>query len=139
VSEPGPYQPPESDLGIDAAARDANPAEKSPAEKTLFAIGLLGALLTALIATFVVPRFDEVFKNFGAELPLPTLIVSKFYGLAWLLPLLPTTIWFGWLGWPEPHKRGRIAALMAMAIPVIGFPFLIFALYLPVFSLPATI
>lgn len=139
MTDPGQYQPPEAELRLDASTQDIGAASRTFAEKTVFAIGVIGALLTALVATFVVPQFDEVFKNFGAVLPMPTMLVSKFYGLTWFLPLLPIALWFGWLGWPAPHKRGRVAALVALAIPVIGFPFLIFALYLPVFGLAATI
>ena len=133
------YRPPEAKLHLDAEAPDIATASRTFAEKTLFTIGLIGALLTALIATFVVPQFDEVFRNFGAALPLPTLIVSRFYALAWFLPLFPLALWFGWLGWPAAHKRRRVAAWVALAIPAIGFPLLIFALYLPIFGLAATI
>src|SRR5213078_3368106 len=45
-----------------------------------------------VIMVFVIPSFEDVFKNFGAELPLPTLIVIKishfFVKFWWLIFLM---------------------------------------------------
>lgn len=132
MTEQSRYQPPEADL-VDSHGLSS---VKSAAEKILFSVGLLGALVTALAASFLVPTFEDIYSDFGGRLPLLTSLISKFYGLAWLLPLAPIAAWFAW---PNVSRRGRVGAWMAMAIPLIGFPTLVIALYLPIFGLAATI
>lgn len=126
------YQPPKADL----VESDGLSSGKSAAEKILFSVGLLGAFVTAVAATFLVPAFKDIYSELGGTLPLLTSLISSFYGLAWLLPLAPIA---AWVAWPNVRRRGRVGAWMAMAIPLIGFPTLVFALYLPMFGLAATI
>src|SRR5204862_4091757 len=53
-------------------------AIKSKIKSALFyPIAIIAAafIITAVIMIFVIPAFKEVFRNFGADLPTPTLIV----------------------------------------------------------------
>jgi hypothetical protein len=128
-----PYQPPESDVD---APQDRGPG-KTAAETLLFVLGLAGCLGTAWIAGVLVPHFTGLYTDFSAPVPWVSALVTRFSGVFWALPLLPVALWFGWLGWPRPTRRGRVGAWVAMAIPTLCFPLMIFALYLPIFRMPA--
>src|SRR5206468_7822462 len=55
-------------------------AIKSKIKSALFypiAIIAVAFIITAVIMIFVIPAFKEVFRNFGAALPAPTLIVMS--------------------------------------------------------------
>ncbi|WP_343587915.1 type II secretion system F family protein, partial [Herbaspirillum sp.] len=57
------------------------------------AVVLVAAVVTLVIMLWVVPAFEQMFHNFGAELPLPTLVVMKISRLLahwwpWLLAAL---------------------------------------------------
>jgi len=64
-------------------------AIKSKIKSALFypiAIIAVAFIITAVIMIFVIPAFKEVFRNFGADLPAPTLIVmaiSDFFVSYW--------------------------------------------------------
>src|SRR5436189_2987362 len=64
-------------------------AIKSKIKSALFypiAIIVVAFIITAVIMIFVIPAFKEVFTNFGADLPAPTLVVmglSAFFVSYW--------------------------------------------------------
>lgn len=64
----------------------------------LFLLGFLAFILTILMI-FVIPAFKEVFANFGADLPGPTLAVMAFSDLLaaywWILLALVVALPFG--------------------------------------------
>src|SRR5215510_4620258 len=66
-------------------------AIKSKIKSALFypiAIIVVAFVITAVIMIFVIPAFKEVFRNFGADLPAPTLFVmavSDFFVKYWYL------------------------------------------------------
>ncbi|MBP0598495.1 type II secretion system F family protein [Herbaspirillum sp. LeCh32-8] len=50
------------------------------------AVVVVAVVVTAIIMLWVVPAFEQMFRNFGAELPLPTRIVleaSRLFGRCW--------------------------------------------------------
>src|SRR5204862_5453870 len=52
------------------------------------AIIAVAFIITAVIMIFVIPAFKEVFRNFGADLPAPTLIVmaiSDWFVTRWYI------------------------------------------------------
>ena len=54
-------------------------AIKSKIKKALFypiSILVVAFIVTAVIMIFVIPQFEQMFKNFGADLPAPTMIVD---------------------------------------------------------------
>src|SRR3990172_7731172 len=71
-------------------------AIKSKIKSALFypiAIVVVAFIITAVIMIFVIPAFKEVFSNFGADLPAPTLFVmaiSDWFVSYWyiIFPLL---------------------------------------------------
>jgi type IV pilus assembly protein PilC len=78
-----------------------------------------------VIMVFVIPSFEQVFKNFGAELPLPTLIVInishffvKFWWLVFLL-IVGTIIGVGILYRRSDAVRYTVDRLL-LKLPVVG-------------------
>src|SRR5213596_241023 len=84
-------------------------AIKSKIKSALFypiAIIAVAFIITAVIIIFVIPAFKEVFRNFGADLPAPTLVVmgiSNFFVNYWYI-IFPAVIGGVW-GFFELWKR----------------------------------
>src|SRR5207244_4788078 len=78
-----------------------------------------------VIMVFVIPSFEDVFKNFGAELPLPTLIViniSHFFVQFWwliFLIIMGTLIGGGILSHRSDTMRYTVDRLL-LKLPVVG-------------------
>jgi type IV pilus assembly protein PilC len=82
-------------------------------------------VVVAVIMIFVVPSFKEVFKSFGAELPMPTLVViamSEFFTAYWWLI-------FGGLGggtyyffetWKRSVKMQAVMDRIMRKLPIFG-------------------
>jgi type IV pilus assembly protein PilC len=76
-------------------------AIKSKIKSALFypiAIVVVAFIITAVIMIFVIPAFKEVFTNFGADLPAPTLLVmgiSDFFVRFWYV-IFPAVIGGAW-------------------------------------------
>lgn len=89
------------------------------------AVVLVAVAVTVVIMLWVVPAFEQMFRHFGAELPLPTRIVMTLsYALAqawpWLLPGLAITVplavqaWRRWLPLRQRTQR------LSLRLPVLG-------------------
>jgi len=102
----------------------------------LLAIGTFCALLVAIVVNLVVPQFDEVFREFGAELPWLTraLLAGR-----WLLFALPVGVVLAWWLTPvtpgRPNRRGLVALLVGVGVPLILVPLVVIGLYMPIFAL----
>ena len=78
-----------------------------------------------VIMVFVIPSFEDVFKNFGAELPLPTVIViniSHFFVKFWwliFLMIMGTVIGVGILYRRSDTMRYTVDRLL-LKLPVVG-------------------
>lgn len=72
-----------------AVYKEKTLALKSKIKGALFypiAVLVVAFIVTAVIMIFVVPQFKEVFKSFGADLPMPTLVIiaiSEFFVSYW--------------------------------------------------------
>jgi len=72
-----------------ASYKEKIQAIKSKIKSALFypiSIIVIAFVITAVIMIFVIPAFKEMFKNFGADLPAPTLVVmamSDFFVTWW--------------------------------------------------------
>jgi type II secretory pathway component PulF len=131
MTEPsGPYSPPPS------APLAELPAPRRGWEKFLLGVGLLGAIVAPLMAHIIVPQFNEVFRNFGAELPFFTKLLVRGYPALWLLPIAVLAAWFRW---PRREFRAVAACLIGALSAALFVPVMIVAVYLPIFKLAATI
>jgi type IV pilus assembly protein PilC len=101
---------------------------KGKIKKALFYPAMVVAaalLVSAVLLVFVVPQFEEVFKNFGAELPAFTQLVinmSRFM-VGWWWAILLVVVGAG-VGFVEMKKRSLAFAHFLdrtmLKIPVIG-------------------
>jgi type IV pilus assembly protein PilC len=103
-------------------------AIKSKIKSALFypiAIVVVAFVITAVIMIFVIPAFKQVFTNFGADLPAPTLFVmgvSDFFVKFWYL-IFGVAIGGTW-GFLELWKRSIPVQIfmdrMMLRVPVFG-------------------
>lgn len=103
-------------------------AIKSKIKSALFypiAIVVVAFVITAVIMIFVIPAFKEVFTNFGADLPAPTLIViavSDWFVDNWYI-IFPVIIG-GVIGFLEAWKRSVPVQIfmdrLMLRLPVFG-------------------
>src|SRR5512145_512643 len=103
-------------------------AIKSKIKSALFypvAIIAVAFIIVAVIMIFVIPAFKEVFSNFGADLPAPTLVVmaiSDWFVANWyiLFPVIGAAIY----GFLEAWKRSMGVQVfmdrMMLRLPVFG-------------------
>ncbi|MGH8735138.1 MAG: type II secretion system F family protein, partial [Burkholderiales bacterium] len=103
-------------------------AIKSKIKSALFypiAIIAVAFIITAVIMIFVIPAFKEVFTNFGADLPAPTLIVmgiSDWFVAYWyiIFPVIGGSIY----GFLEAWKRSVAVQIfmdkLMLKAPVFG-------------------
>ena len=103
-------------------------AIKSKIKSALFypiAVIVVALIITAVIMIFVIPAFKEVFKNFGADLPAPTLVVitiSDFFVAYWwaIFGVLGGAI-FGFLeAWRRSEKIQMIMDRALLRLPIFG-------------------
>jgi type IV pilus assembly protein PilC len=103
-------------------------AIKSKIKSALFypiAIIAVAFIITAVIMIFVIPAFKEVFTNFGADLPAPTLVVmgiSDWFVANWyiIFPVIGGAIY----GFLESWKRSLAVQMFMdkymLKVPVFG-------------------
>lgn len=118
----------------------ANGMQRNPANTFMMIAGAMAAVGGVALVQLIVPRFQDVFTNFGAELPLLSRMFVDGRWFLWVLPLLvPIVASFVRVRTPEDHRRGVVALLSGLAIGI-GLPLLcMFAMYLPIFGLAAQV
>ena len=82
-------------------------------------------VVIAIIMTFVIPSFKETFKSFGAELPLPTLIVmamSDFVVANWIVLFggIGGGVYFFLESWKRSEKMQMVMDRLLLKAPVFG-------------------
>ncbi|MBO9536843.1 type II secretion system F family protein [Herbaspirillum sp.] len=89
------------------------------------AVVLVAAVVTLVIMLWVVPAFEQMFHNFGAELPLPTLVVMKISRLLahwwpWLLAALALLGVAGRQAWRRSPGIRSTAQRASLRLPLFG-------------------
>ena len=82
-------------------------------------------VITAVIMIFVIPAFKELFTNFGADLPAPTLIVvalSDFFVSYWwaIFSSIGGTLWFFFYTWKRSEKMQEVMDRLMLKLPIFG-------------------
>jgi type IV pilus assembly protein PilC len=103
-------------------------AIKSKIKSALFypiSILVVAFVITAVIMIFVIPAFKDLFSNFGADLPAPTLVViamSDFFVEYWwaIFGTLGFSIWFFFYTWKRSEKMQATMDRVLLKIPVFG-------------------
>ncbi len=111
-----------------ATYKEKTLALKGKIKKALFypvTIILVAILITAIIMYFVIPSFKQVFTSFGADLPLPTLIViamSDFVVANWYWLLFGSlgAGYFAFQSWRRSAAFQRLVDRSALKLPVLG-------------------
>ncbi len=86
---------------------------------------IVAFVVTAVIMIFVVPSFKEVFSNFGADLPAPTLAViamSEIFVKYWWLIFggLFGGVYFFMQAWRRSEKMQRVMDRLLLKMPIFG-------------------
>src|SRR5665647_2534298 len=86
---------------------------------------IVAFVVTAVIMIFVVPAFKEVFSNFGADLPAPTLVViaiSEFFVKYWWLIFggLGGGFYFFMQAWKRNEKMQHVMDRVLLKMPIFG-------------------
>jgi len=82
-------------------------------------------VVTAVIMIFVVPAFKEVFSNFGADLPAPTLAViaiSEIFVKYWWLIFggIGGGLYFFFEAWQRNQKMQQFMDRLLLQVPIFG-------------------
>ena len=100
-------------------------------------INIILIVLYSVVGYFVIPQFEELFKGFGAELPVATKFVLISYHYWSVLVFVPLIILVKYLMTPELTARSnRILTYITMPMfvfLVFFIPLLVVVLYLPIF------
>ena len=89
------------------------------------AVLVVAAVITAVIMIFVIPAFKDVFANFGADLPAPTVMViamSDFFVKYWyvLLGIVGGGLYFFFQSWKRSVKMQHSIDRFLLRAPVFG-------------------
>jgi type IV pilus assembly protein PilC len=103
-------------------------AIKSKIKKALFYPALVFAvaiLVTSILLIFVVPQFEDVFKNFGAQLPAFTQMIvdaSRFMTSHWIFMLLCVAGFFAGIifAYKRSPRFAHFCARAVLKLPVVG-------------------
>jgi type IV pilus assembly protein PilC len=82
-------------------------------------------VVVAVIMIFVIPSFKEVFKSFGGELPMPTLVViamSEFFIKYWYLIFggIGGGLYFFMESWKRNRKMQAVMDRIMLKLPIFG-------------------
>jgi hypothetical protein len=99
-------------------------------------VAIAPVALVAIGALLVVPQFNVMFVNFGADLPLSTRIVLATFRWWGVLVLVVVAVWFAW---PNRADRVGVAIGLSVALAAALFLFGLYACYAPVFALAAIV
>lgn len=81
-------------------------------------------VVASIMMIFVIPKLTDMYNDFGAELPLPTLIlisISNFMvGFWWLILLLGVGAFFAFREWKKTHAGHVAFDRFILNLPIIG-------------------
>ena len=82
-------------------------------------------VIVAIIMIFVIPAFKDLFSSFGADLPLPTLIVmaiSEFFVTWWwaIFGSIGGGVWFFFYTWKRSEKMQSTMDRLMLKLPIVG-------------------
>ncbi|MDQ5858591.1 MAG: type II secretion system F family protein [Acidobacteriota bacterium] len=93
---------------------------------------LLSTVLIGVLMTFVIPKFEEFFADFNADLPLLTVVVVGIAGflrdnVLWLFPAVVVAAWLGWK-WIRTSAGRQWTDGVLLKLPFLGGLFQRFAI-----------
>ncbi len=111
-----------------ATYKEKTESIKAKIKKAMFyptAVMVVAVLVVSLILIFVIPQFEDLFKNFGSDLPMFTRIVvdmSRFIRDWWYIILfaLLGTSWFVANIWKRSRDFRLFVDRLLLKIPIVG-------------------
>ena len=103
-------------------------AIKSKIKAALFypiSIIVVAFIITAIIMIFVIPAFKDLFSNFGANLPAPTLFVMAISDIfvQWWWAIFGSVgfgVWFFFYTWKRSVKMQIVMDRLSLKVPIFG-------------------
>ncbi len=85
----------------------------------------IAIIITSVIMIFVIPAFEELFSNFGADLPAPTQVmmnISKFFVAYWwaIFGILGGGIYAFLYSWKRSKMVQDVVDRIALKLPIFG-------------------
>ena len=82
-------------------------------------------VITAVIMIFVIPAFKDLFSSFGADLPLPTLVVMQISDIfvTWWWAIFGSiggALWFFFYTWKRSEKMQSSMDRLMLKLPIVG-------------------
>lgn len=89
------------------------------------AVVVVAFVVVSVIMIWVIPAFKDIFTNFGADLPAPTLVViaiSEFFVAYWWLIFLVTfgSVYFFFQSWKRSEKMQAFMDRLLLKFPIFG-------------------
>jgi uncharacterized membrane protein YhdT len=113
---------------------------RNTAEGWMLIAGVLAATAMAAGVNLVIPRFNDVFQNFGSDLPLITRLFVESRHAFFGLPLLVLAAWvLTPRRTPPGNERGIVALVVGIGSAVLLLPLCLIAMYLPIFQLAGAV
>jgi type II secretory pathway component PulF len=106
----------------------------SKRELLFLILSLAPSIAVSIVIIFATPEFKELYSSFGNDLPQPTRLVSSFYYLTIILPIL---IFLVWKNWPFQKYRSVYCILIGCFSAALMLHFWVLAMYLPIYKLGA--
>ena len=109
-----------------------------PAKQSItgLVLSLVALIILAIALQLFIPAFDAVFRSFGADLPLLTVLTQRFCRA---VALLPVAVCLVWAFWPGPQrKRVRMATLFCWLSNLL-IVLMAASMYLPIVRLGAIV
>ena len=111
-----------------ATYKEKTLAVKAKIKSAMFypvSIIVVAFIVTAVIMIFVVPAFKDLFDSFGADLPMPTLVVmamSDFFVKYWwaIFGSIGGGVWFFFYTWKRSRKMQHFMDRLMLRLPVFG-------------------
>lgn len=111
-----------------AAYKEKILAIKGKIKSALFypiAVLVVAFIITAVIMIFVIPAFKEVFKAFGADLPVPTLVViaiSDYFVTYWwaIFGVIGGSLYAFFWSWKRSEKVQMAMDRLLLRLPIFG-------------------
>ena len=111
-----------------ATYKEKTESIKGKIKKAMFypaAVMIVAVLVVSLILIFVIPQFEELYKNFGSDLPAFTRMVVDLSRLVrdWWYIILFTLVGIGWLianTWKRSRDFRLLIDRMVLKIPIVG-------------------
>ena len=109
--------------------------------RVLAILTMMSVLICGIGAFIVLPEFEELFINLGAELPFSTQLVLETYPYWLVVLIIPIGIYLKYLTQQELSKKVKNIVLLIfvsmLLFSVALIPLVITAMYLPIFELEA--